>query len=80
MLSRAGGKQISSSQRAQGLPELYLVDRDAGILSFIIDDAERIWEQERDAGNLLGRNGKKSLLDQAGMFEIDARLAQLRRP
>ena len=78
--NRLPGNYWFNAVMLRGYLELYRVDKDAGILTFIIDDAERVWEEERDAGNLLGRHAKKSLLDQAGMLEIYARLAQLGRP
>ncbi|HXS55602.1 MAG TPA: glycoside hydrolase family 76 protein [Hanamia sp.] len=62
----------------RGYIELYKVDRNKSQLQFFIDDAERIWKDERDANNLLGKNNKiKSLIDQAAMIEIYARLAAL---
>ena len=62
----------------RGYVELYEVDKDPKLLQFIIDDADRIWEQERDSNNLLGRRKVKSLIDQAGMLEIYARIAKFK--
>lgn len=62
----------------RGYIELYKADHNKQQLQFFIDDAERIWEEERDDKNLLGRNNKrKSLIDQAAMMEIYARLSVL---
>lgn len=62
----------------RGLIELYKVDQDKATIQFFKDEAERIWNDERDANNLLGKRHKtKSLIDQAAMMEIYARLAAL---
>jgi len=61
----------------RGFIELYQVDRNKKDLQFIIDDSERIWKEERDSNNLLGKKKVKTLIDQAGMLEIYALLAQL---
>lgn len=62
----------------RGYLELYRVEKDRARLQFIIDDAERVWKEERDPQNLLGREADKTLLLQAGMLEIYARLATLK--
>ena len=62
----------------RGYIELYNVDPDKQQMQFFIDDANRIWQEEKDEKNLLGRNDKrKSLIDQAAMMEIYARLSVL---
>jgi len=62
----------------RGYIELYKVDHNKQQMHFFIDDADRIWNEEKDANNLLGRNNKrKSLIDQAAMMEIYARLSVL---
>lgn len=61
----------------RGYMELYKVEKDKSRLQFIIDDAERVWKEERDDKNLLGRESAKTLLLQAGMMEIYARLATI---
>jgi hypothetical protein len=38
----------------RGYIELYKADKNKSQLQFMIDDADRIWQQERDAQNLLG--------------------------
>ncbi len=61
----------------RGYLELYKTDKNKKQLQFFIDDADRIWKDERDENNLLGRKKTKSLIDQAAMMEIYARLAML---
>lgn len=61
----------------RGYLELYKVEKDKSRLQFIINDAERVWKEERDDENLLGRDHDKTLLLQAGMMEIYARLATI---
>jgi uncharacterized protein YyaL (SSP411 family) len=61
----------------RGYVELYKVDKDSKWIDFFKEDANRIWAEERDKDNLLGTKAQKSLIDQAGMLEIYARLAAL---
>lgn len=61
----------------RGYEELYRVEKNPQRIKFIVDDAERVWKEERDEQNLLGRGKEKSLLMQAGIMEIYARLANL---
>jgi len=61
----------------RGYLELYKIEKDLNRLDFLINDAERIWRDERDENNLLGKEKNKSLIMQAGMLEFYARLAQL---
>ena len=62
----------------RGYIELYKVDKKKERLRFFIDDANRIWQEEKDEKGLVGRNYKrKSLIDQSAMLEIYARLANL---
>lgn len=61
----------------RGFVELYHTNHDKQQLQFFIDDAERIWKDERDDNNLLGEKKTKSLIDQSAMMEIYARLAAL---
>ncbi len=58
----------------RGYLELYNVDYNKARLQFIIDDANRVWAQERDEHNLLGTKKVKTLIDQAAMLEIYTRL------
>jgi len=62
----------------RGYMELYNIEKNRSRLQFIIDDADRVWKEERDDKNLLGRETTKSLLLQAGMMEIYARLATIK--
>ncbi len=60
--------------------ELYQVDKNKKRLQFFIDDANRIWKEEKDDTGLVGTNSKrKSLNDRAAMMEIYARLAKLEK-
>ncbi len=59
----------------RGYVELYKADKNKEQLQFFIDDANRIWNEERDENNVLGK--KKALIDQAAMMEIYARLAAM---
>ena len=62
----------------RGYIELYKVDHNKQQMQFFIDDANRIWREEKDDKNLLGRNNKrKSLIDQAAMMKIYVRLSVL---
>lgn len=62
----------------RGYVELYHVDHNKQQLQFFIDDANRIWQEERNDKGLVGTNKKrKSLIDQAAMMEVYAKLAQL---
>ena len=57
---------------------LYKIDKNKDHIQFLIDDANRIWKDERNEEGLVGKKGKrKSLIDQAAMIEIYARLAEL---
>ena len=55
---------------------LYKIDKNKNHIQFFIDDANRIWNEEKNKEDLVGKKGKrKSLIDQAAMIEIYARLA-----
>lgn len=60
----------------RGYLSLYVIDQNRNWIDFFIKDAERVWHDERDEKNMLGK--KKSLIDQAAMIEIYSRLAQLK--
>jgi hypothetical protein len=62
----------------RGYIELYKVDKNKQQLQFIIDDAERTWKDEKDERGLLGKRKIRSLIDQAAMLEIYARLEKLK--
>ena len=61
----------------RGAIALYKVDKNKAQLQYFIDDANRIWQEERDENNLLGTKPAKTLIDQAAMMEIYARLAAI---
>lgn len=61
----------------RGYLELFKEEKDVKRLTFLINEAERIWQDERDEHNLLGKQKYKSLIMQAAMLEYYARLAQL---
>ena len=62
----------------RGFIELYKVDGNKQALEFFYNDADRIWQNEKDSQDLLGTNAnKKTLIDQAAMLEIYARLQKL---
>ena len=62
----------------RGYIELYKVDKNKKQLQFIIDDAERVWKDEKDEQNLIGTRKIKTLIDQAAMLETYARLQKLK--
>ncbi|MEO8414254.1 MAG: glycoside hydrolase family 76 protein [Ginsengibacter sp.] len=61
----------------RGYQELYTIDKNKDYIQFFIDDANRIWQDEKDENGLVGKGKRKSLIDQAAMIEIYARLAEL---
>ncbi len=61
----------------RGFEELYRIDHHKESLQFFIDDAERVWKEESDASHLLGTHKAKTLIDQAAMMEVYARLSAL---
>ena len=61
----------------RGYEELYKVDHNKLWIDFFQQDADAIWNNERDADNLLGKGTAKSLIDQAAMIEIYARLTRI---
>ncbi len=62
----------------RGFVELYKVEKNAGRLHFFIQDANRIWENEKDEQGLIGaENRRKTLINQAAMMEIFALIARL---
>lgn len=63
----------------RGFVELYKADKNKQRLQFFINEANRVWEKEKDSNGLIGTiHKRKSLIDQAAMMEIYATLAQLR--
>ena len=63
----------------RGYEALYELDKNKAWLDFVRQDADAIWETERDDQNGLGPKPVKRLIDQAAMIEIYARLARLAR-
>jgi hypothetical protein len=61
----------------RGFIELSKVDGNYDRLKFFALDAERIWTELKDQNNLIGRRQVKTLIDQAAMLEIFARLEHL---
>ena len=63
----------------RGFIELYNIDHNKQQLDFWFADANRTWQDEKDANDLLGRKkDKKSLIDQAAMLETYARLQEVK--
>lgn len=57
---------------------LYQVDHQREHIQYFIDDANRIWQEEKNENGMVGGKSKrKRLIDQAAMIEIFARLADL---
>lgn len=62
----------------RGYIELFEVDKDPQYLRLFARDAERIWKEEKDQQQLIGPRKWKSLIDQAAMLEMYARLEALK--
>ena len=63
----------------RGSIELYHIDKNPDWIDIFRNEAQRIWDEERDEANLLGQRKEKTLIDQAAMMEIYARLTQLEK-
>lgn len=61
----------------RGYEALYKIDKKSEWLDFYKQDADAIWNTERDANNMLGEKTTKTLIDRAAMIEIYARLSRL---
>ena len=61
----------------RGYEALYKEDKNKEWIIFFEVDADSIWNNERDTGNLLGKGKARRLIDQAAMIEIYARLKRL---
>lgn len=61
----------------RGYEELFLIDKNNTYITLMMNDADRKWQQRDSTNGLMGKEGRKKLLDQAGMLEIFARLANL---
>jgi len=76
---RLPGNYWFNAVMLRGYIELYKVDKNKDWTGFFETDANNIWNTERDADNLLGPKSTKSLIDQAAMIEIYARLQELNK-
>ena len=61
----------------RGYIDLYKIDGERKFINAMEQDAESIWQNERDDNNLIGKKERKELLDQAAVMEIFARLAAI---
>lgn len=73
--NRLPGHYWFNAVMLRGFQALYAIDKDRKWIDFFIEDAERIWKNERDEKSFVGKH--KFLIDQAAMIEIYARLNQL---
>ncbi len=62
----------------RGFQALYEVEEDKERWQFFVNDAERIWNEEKDSKGLVGHKPTKTLIDQAAMMEMYARLAEMK--
>lgn len=62
----------------RGYEALYLEDKNKAWLDFYFTDADAIWNTERDSNDMVGNKPIKSLIDQAAMIEIYARLSKFK--
>jgi hypothetical protein len=61
----------------RGYIDLYKVNGKRKFITAMEQDAEAIWQNERDSNDLIGKKERKELLDQAAVMEIFARLAAI---
>jgi len=54
-----------------------LYENDRAKLRIFREAVDHVWEEQRDADGLMGKRKRKSLIDQAALLEIYARLAHL---
>jgi rhamnogalacturonyl hydrolase YesR len=59
----------------RGYIDLYKIDGERKFIKAMEQEAEAIWQNEKDNNNLLGKKDSKELLDQAAVMEMFARLA-----
>jgi rhamnogalacturonyl hydrolase YesR len=76
---RLPGNYWFNAVMLRGYIELFKVDKNKDWIDFFETDADNIWNTERDSNNFLGPKPAKSLIDQAAMIEIYARLQQLNK-
>ena len=60
-----------------GYQELYNIDHNKAWMNFYQQDADAVFNTERDANNMVGTKPAKSLIDQAAMIEIYSRLQDM---
>ena len=76
--NRLPGNYWFNAVLLRGEIALYKIDKNKDHIQFFIDDANRIWADEKNEQGLVGKKDRrKSLIDQAAMIEIYARLAEL---
>ncbi|KIC92295.1 glycoside hydrolase family 76 protein [Flavihumibacter sp. ZG627] len=63
----------------RGYEELYAIDNDPQYMNAMQRYADRVWRRERNVRNLIGQQEVRSLLDQAGMWEIYLRLSRYQK-
>ncbi|MEX6688252.1 glycoside hydrolase family 76 protein [Danxiaibacter flavus] len=61
----------------RGYEELFLIDKNKAYVVLMMKDADRKWQQRDSNTGLMGKEVRKKLLDQAGILEIFARLANI---
>ncbi|WP_431213988.1 glycoside hydrolase family 76 protein [Puia sp. P3] len=61
----------------RGYEALYRVDHNRDWIDFFVQDAEAVWNTRDTATDMVGPKPAKSLIDQAAMIEIYARLAAI---
>lgn len=62
----------------RGYEALFKFDRNKTWINLFQKDADEIWKNERDSNNMLGTKPEKTLIDQAAMIEIYARLEKIK--
>ena len=75
--SKLPGNYWFNAVLLRGFQELYQINGNKQQLQFFYNDAERVWNNEKDRDNLIGTRKAKSLIDQAAMLEIYARLVEM---
>ncbi|MCF0054192.1 glycoside hydrolase family 76 protein [Dyadobacter sp. CY356] len=62
----------------RGYEEFFKLNKNKKQFQFFVDDAERIWKEERDEKGLVGTKAAKTLIDQSAMMEMYARLNRMK--
>jgi Glycosyl hydrolase family 76 len=63
----------------RGYEALYEVDKNKKYLQSVLHYIDMVWKQDRDKKNLVGEKIPRELLDQAGVLELLARAARLKK-